>query len=122
MKSESQFIWDGLIKQTASGGNWFETTRADNIEGLIYTTLGLVSESGELAGEIKKIIRNDNGLVTNERRSRIVSELGDVFWYLYAILNELGLDDSVVYVATKNKLLSRLEADTIKHESNTDKE
>lgn len=48
---------------------------------LHYIALGLVGEVGELLGEIKRIDRDDNGVLTADRRSRIVDEAGDVLWY-----------------------------------------
>jgi NTP pyrophosphatase (non-canonical NTP hydrolase) len=48
-----------------------------------YLMLGLESESGEVAGVIKKYIRGDFGL--DVFRERMVSELGDVLWYLAMI-------------------------------------
>lgn len=48
---------------------------------LSYTYLGLVSEVGELAGEIKRISRDDGGKLTHNRKRAILRELGDVLWY-----------------------------------------
>ena len=110
---DHQERWMTLIRMTASSGGWFES----GVEGIIYTSLGLVGEAGEIAGEVKKIIRNDNGSVTIERRSRIVSEIGDVFWYLYAMMNELGIREGDVWKTTVDKLTDRLDSNTIKHES-----
>ncbi len=56
-----------------------------------YPTLGLMGEAGELANKIKKIIRDDGGKVTKERRSEIKAEMGDVMWYLAQLATELHL-------------------------------
>lgn len=53
---------------------------------MVYLTLGLTNESGEFAGRIKKIIRGDK--VNPET---ILSEAGDVLWYLTRICDNLGL-------------------------------
>ncbi|MBP6880892.1 nucleoside triphosphate pyrophosphohydrolase family protein [Candidatus Saccharibacteria bacterium] len=74
---------------------------------LARMTLGLVGESGEVAEKVKKILRDDNGQLTNETKSAIAAELGDVLWYL-ARLAELT-DVSLDKVAQENlsKLTSR---------------
>lgn len=73
----------------------------------IYPTLGLVGEAGEIAEKIKKVIRDDNYIISDEKRIEITKELGDVLWYIANLSKELGIamDD----VATKNleKLKSR---------------
>lgn len=62
------------------------------IPGLIYTTLGLNGESGEVAEHAKKLHRDDGGRMTNERRPRLMKELGDVLWYCAQIATEAGLE------------------------------
>ena len=69
--------------------------------------LGLAEESGEVAGIMKRAIRNnsrDKGVVTREHT---IEELGDVLWYLTAccIINGTTLDE--VYSANVAKLKER---------------
>lgn len=73
----------------------------------IYPTLGLIGESGEVAEKIKKIIRDDNGLVKEEKRQEIMKELGDVLWYLSQISSELKLSLDDVAKLNIEKLNSR---------------
>lgn len=56
----------------------------------LYPDLGLLSEIGELAGEAKRVIRDDDGVLTTERREKMIDELGDIMWYLAAISHEKG--------------------------------
>ncbi len=79
----------------------------------LYPTLGLVSEAGEVAGKIKKIMRDDGGVLSDEKRENLVGELGDVLWYAAQLATELGI--SLEDVAAKNleKLLSRKERGTL---------
>ena len=69
--------------------------------------LGLIGESGEIAEKIKKIIRDQDGLMTDEQRQDMVKELGDVLWYVNALAIRFG--SSLEEVAQKNneKLASR---------------
>lgn len=80
-----------------------------NQHPLLYTVLGLCSEAGELAGKIKKMLRDDGGIMTAERQEEVMDEAGDVLWYLDAIVCEIGR--SLDQAARKNiaKLASRRE-------------
>jgi NTP pyrophosphatase (non-canonical NTP hydrolase) len=73
----------------------------------IYPTLGLVGEAGEIAEKIKKVIRDNEGVISEEKRGEITKELGDVLWYIANLSKELGI--SLEEVASKNieKLKSR---------------
>jgi NTP pyrophosphatase (non-canonical NTP hydrolase) len=66
--------------------------------GLIYCGLGL-GELGEAQGKAKKILRDDSGRLTPERRAALLDELGDSLWYVAAICNELEL--SLEEIASK---------------------
>ena len=55
-----------------------------------YMLLGLTSEIGEVAGKLKKILRDQAGEPTPDL-APIASELGDVFWYTAGLLHVLGL-------------------------------
>ena len=74
---------------------------------LAYPALGLAGEAGEVAEHAKKAIRDDRGQVSDERRSAIAAELGDVLWYVAQIATELGLDLDQIAGANLQKLLSR---------------
>ena len=57
-----------------------------------YATLGLAGEAGEVADKVKKLIRDNNGILTEDKRKEMIKELGDVLWYLTACASELGVD------------------------------
>ena len=78
----------------------------DNLD-LLYATLGLNGEAGEVAEEVKKMIRDDNGILTEDRRHRLLGELGDTLWYLSAVAHEAGLDLGEVACYNLKKLRSR---------------
>lgn len=56
--------------------------------GLLYATLGCVGDAGEVAEHGKKCLRDDGGILTSERRDKVIKELGDVTWYFAAIARE----------------------------------
>lgn len=74
---------------------------------LLAQILGLVGESGEVAEKFKKIIRDKEGVISDEDKQELVKELGDILWYVNAVASLLG--SSLDEVATKNieKVLSR---------------
>jgi NTP pyrophosphatase (non-canonical NTP hydrolase) len=76
---------------------------------IVYPTLGLANEAGEVAGKIKKIFRDKGGVISEEDRQALKYELGDVLWYLTQICTELNLTLDEVAAANIEKLFSRLE-------------
>ncbi|MBI1742875.1 nucleoside triphosphate pyrophosphohydrolase family protein [Candidatus Acetothermia bacterium] len=80
---------------------------------IVYPTLGLANEAGEVAGKIKKIFRDRKGQITDADREALKSELGDVLWYLTQICTELDLSLEEVAEANITKLFSRLERGAI---------
>lgn len=80
----------------------------------VYPALGLASEAGEVAGKIKKAIRDNNGVINEVRKEEIKGELGDVLWYTAQIATELGLTLDEIAEGNIEKLYSRLERGTIK--------
>ena len=69
---------------------------------IVYPTLGLAGEAGEVAEKVKKHIR-DGVLNVDDLKK----ELGDVLWYLAAIASDLGLNLDEVAEANLQKLRSR---------------
>jgi NTP pyrophosphatase (non-canonical NTP hydrolase) len=76
-------------------------------DNLLYPTLGLCGEAGEVAEKIKKMVRDDDGILSDERRAALSKELGDVLWYLAQIATEADLDLETVAEENLSKLLSR---------------
>jgi NTP pyrophosphatase (non-canonical NTP hydrolase) len=57
--------------------------------GITYDGLGL-GEAGEVQGKIKKIIRDNGGVITEEAKDAIILEIGDTLWYLASLCQNLG--------------------------------
>jgi len=77
--------------------------------GVIYPTLGLTNEAGEVAGKIKKIFRDKGGLINDDDHEALKGELGDVLWYLAQVCTELNISLDEVAEHNIEKLYSRLE-------------
>lgn len=89
------------------------STRTEKTLPVIYPTLGLNGEAGEIADKVKKIIRDKDGTITNEDTSAIGMELGDVLWYVAALAEDLNLSLETIAKANLNKLSSRKVRDVI---------
>jgi NTP pyrophosphatase (non-canonical NTP hydrolase) len=74
---------------------------------VIYPTLGLVNEAGEVAGKIKKIFRDKDGVIGTAEREALKAELGDVLWYLAQTCTELEISLDEVAESNLTKLLDR---------------
>lgn len=68
-----------------------------------YLGLGLASEAGEVAGKLKKVIRDGKEIDENTLRG----ELGDVLWYLALLCEFNGLTLAEVADSNIGKLYSR---------------
>lgn len=76
--------------------------------------LGIAGESGELVEKLKKMIRDDDGQVTDEKREALKKEIGDVLWYLSQLSSALGFKFSEAAAANIKKLEDRYARDMIK--------
>jgi len=78
-------------------------------EDLAYPVLGLNGEAGEVAEVWKKVLRDDDGILTADKKQRLVDELGDVLWYAAQIATELNVPLSDVATRNLEKLSDRAE-------------
>jgi NTP pyrophosphatase (non-canonical NTP hydrolase) len=81
---------------------------------VIYPTLGLVNEAGEVAGKVKKIFRDKAGKIGEEEKDKIKAELGDVLWYLSQVATEINLSLDDIAEDNIKKLYDRLDRGMIK--------
>lgn len=57
---------------------------------IIYPTLGLGGEAGEIQNKVKKVLRDDGGVFSNAVRDDLKKELGDVLWYVAILARDAG--------------------------------
>jgi NTP pyrophosphatase (non-canonical NTP hydrolase) len=77
-----------------------------SVLALCYLGLGL-GEAGEIQGKLKKILRDDNGVISEEKRQGVLGELGDLLWYVSMLTDELGAGLEDVAEANISKLADR---------------
>jgi NTP pyrophosphatase (non-canonical NTP hydrolase) len=80
---------------------------------LMLYALGCASEAGEVASLVKKIVRDENGVVNVAKYELLCKELGDVLWYVAQIASMLGVSLDEVMQKNHDKLAARMAAGTI---------
>ncbi len=75
----------------------------------VYPVLGLVGEAGEVADKLKKVIRDNDGVLTDPVRDAVAKELSDVAWYLAVLAYELDYNLDEIFRMNLEKLASRQE-------------
>lgn len=79
----------------------------DSFKDLLHWVLGINGEAGEVAEKMKKIIRDKNGEITQEDRTELAKEIGDVLWYLAVFAHDLGIPLDSIAQKNLEKLRSR---------------
>jgi len=74
-----------------------------------YPALGLVGEAGEVADKLKKVIRDNDGVLTDTVRDAVSKELGDTLWYISVLAYEMDYDLETIAANNLAKLASRQE-------------
>ena len=77
-------------------------------QALEYLALGLTSEAGEVAGKVKKIIRDGADIEDYElKKIAIAAEIGDVIWYCAMLAKEVGVPLNHIMKENLKKLHGR---------------
>ena len=85
-----------------------------SILALSYCALKLNGEAGEVAEKLGKIIKDNNGVISSDKKEAIKKELGDVLWYVSALARELNIPMEDVAEANLFKLAERHKNNTLK--------
>ena len=103
-------VADALDLTLAEIANYGETLGlpavvASKSRGL--TVLAIVKESSEMAGVVKKAIRDNEGFVSTEARVKLVQSLYRTVWLLDGLCEHFYTSRHVVMVENLNKLADR---------------
>ena len=82
-------------------------------QAIIYPTLGLTGEAGEVANKVKKIIRDGTSKNNENLVQEISAEIGDCLWYIAVLADDVGIKLSDIANANLEKLANRKKNNTI---------
>ena len=82
-------------------------------QAIIYPTLGLTGEAGEVANKVKKIIRDGTDKNNEDMVQAISSEIGDCLWYIAVLADDIGVKLSDIANINLEKLENRKKNGTI---------
>jgi NTP pyrophosphatase (non-canonical NTP hydrolase) len=80
-----------------------ERVGGTDVERLAYLGLGLASEAGELADQLKRLIRDGAA-----QADAFADELGDILYYWAALCDAAGRRPSEVLARSREKVEARL--------------
>jgi NTP pyrophosphatase (non-canonical NTP hydrolase) len=116
MKLEEEarkFMQDKLVIEEVMTAEFYEmkagqTAIFPKYKALEYLALGLTSEAGEVAGKVKKLIRDGEDVEGFElKKIAIASEIGDVLWYCAMMAKEVGVPLNDIMKENLKKLHGR---------------
>ena len=82
-------------------------------QAIIYPTLGLTGEAGEVANKVKKIIRDGTNKNNENLVQEISAEIGDCLWYISVLADDIGVKLSDIANGNLEKLANRKKKGTI---------
>jgi NTP pyrophosphatase (non-canonical NTP hydrolase) len=82
-------------------------------ESIIYPSLKLNGEAGEVAEKVGKVLRDKQGYFTTSDKDEIAKELGDVLWYITAVAEDIGYTLQEVAELNLVKVLDRRDRNVI---------
>ncbi len=88
---------------------WYYTQKVNRnrrikTEPIYFCGLGLGGEAGEVLNELKKLMRDDHDILTEDRKQKIIEELGDVLYYMAATCDFLGVTLTDIIEQNSDKL------------------
>lgn len=94
-------------QQQAITTDIFQGTTTVSDHAFLEKAFGLVEESGEVAGKLKRVFREKQGVLSVTDKQEIIKEFGDVLWYISALAHYLDVPLEEVARRNLEKVLSR---------------
>ncbi len=111
---EDMVIEAAIYKEAVD--DFVDLAKLDDVAKMLsvfYATTGLAGEAGEVANKVKKILRDNRGVIDDEIRQKVLGELGGVAWYLTAVSAEFDLSLTDVLEYNFNQIKDRQERDVL---------
>lgn len=86
---------------------------------LMYLSMGLAGEAGEVIEKVKHIVRDQGSVISEEKRELLKKEIGDVLWYASQIAYAFDLSFDEIAQLNIKKLADRATRGVIKSEGDT---
>ena len=109
-------IYKSSIREYVEGLGIPDAVKEEQLIALlesVYTVLGLAGEAGELAGKMKKVIRDDKGLISKDKLDGMKDENGDCLWYVSENAANFGENLEKTAINNVNKLVKRQQNNTL---------
>lgn len=89
-------------------------THPEDLMDKTIWVMGIAGEAGEVVEKWKKIVAYKDGVISDEDRSLLKKEIGDVVWYIAVFANSLGMTFEEVMQLNIDKLADRQTRNVIK--------
>lgn len=96
-------LLDDYQKEALSTAQYPEWTK------IIYPALGITGAAGEVSDKVKKVLRDNDGEFSADKKAEIAKELRDVLWYCATLAHDLGYNLDTIAQMNIDKLKSRKE-------------
>lgn len=107
MREENKFVNLDNYQAEARDIECAPVDYQDARQALLWLCVSLLGECGELCEEIKRISRDDDSILTRQRKDRIRDEMGDVLWNLSRMASVINIKLSDVARANIDKMHRR---------------
>lgn len=90
-----------FCKDNAKAGIW-------RVDPYLYLGAAISEEAGEVTGECKKYVRDDDCILTPERRQKMLLELGDLLYYSMLLVDMLDCTFEEVFDLVAEKIRAKI--------------
>ena len=109
--NSKEYIELAKVTESAPNGPIHDRLAQEGLVRLLHATMGVSTEAGELLDAVKKHVFYGKPL----DRVNLFEEVGDIFWYLAILADELGFDFESAMEKNIHKLQARYQGKFSEH-------